>query len=57
MGVGKTFMANALGHIACRRGKTVMAWRTDRLLNLKASRLDNSSSWLRKLIGVDLLDP
>ena len=57
VGVGKTFMANALGHIACRRGKTVMAWRTDRLLkHLKASRLDNSyERELRKLDRVDLL--
>ena len=57
VGVGKTFMANALGHIACRRGKTVMAWRTDRLLkHLKATRLDNSyERELRKLVGVDLL--
>lgn len=57
VGVGKTFMANALGHIACRRGKTVMAWRTDRLLkHLKASRLDNSyDRELRKLVSVDLL--
>jgi DNA replication protein DnaC len=57
VGVGKTFMANALGHIACRRGTTVMAWRTDRLLkHLKASRLDNSyERELRKVTGVELL--
>ncbi|MCA9542036.1 MAG: ATP-binding protein, partial [Myxococcales bacterium] len=57
VGVGKTFMANALGHIACRRGKQVTAWRTDRLLkHLKASRLDNSyDRELRKLVSVDLL--
>jgi hypothetical protein len=32
VGVGKTFLAHALGHIACRRGYTVLALRADRLL-------------------------
>lgn len=57
VGVGKTFMAHAIGHIACRHGYSVMAIRTDKLLKgLKHSRLDNSyESEFRKLIGVDLL--
>jgi DNA replication protein DnaC len=57
VGVGKTFMANALGHIACRRRHTVVAERADRLLKrLKAARLDNShEAEMRRLIRVDLL--
>jgi DNA replication protein DnaC len=57
VGVGKTFMATALGHIACRRRRTVIAERGDRLLKrLKAARLDNShEAELRRLIRVDLL--
>src|ERR1700720_4146599 len=43
VGVGKTFLAHALGHIACRRGATVLALRTDQMLKtLKHARLDNS---------------
>ena len=57
VGVGKTFLAHALGHIACRRGATVLALRTDHLLKtLKHARLDNSyEAELRKVIAVDLL--
>jgi DNA replication protein DnaC len=57
VGVGKTFLAHALGHIACRRGATVLAVRTDQLLKtLKHARLDNSyEAELRKVIAVDLL--
>ena len=57
VGVGKTFLANALGHIACRRGRTVLASRTDLLLKqLKAARLDNSyDAEMRRVIAVDLL--
>jgi DNA replication protein DnaC len=41
VGVGKTFLAHALGHIACRRGRSVLAVRTDHLLKtLKHARLD-----------------
>jgi hypothetical protein len=29
LGVGKTFLAHALGHIACRRGHSVLAARAD----------------------------
>ena len=57
VGVGKTFLANALGHIACRRGRTVLMSRTDILLKeLKAARLDNSyDQEVRRIISVDLL--
>jgi DNA replication protein DnaC len=57
VGVGKTFLAHALGHIACRRRCSVLAVRADQLLKtLKHARLDNShEAELRKLIGVDLL--
>jgi DNA replication protein DnaC len=57
VGVGKTFLAHALGHIACRRGATVLALRADAMLKtLKHARLDNSyEAELRKLLVVDLL--
>jgi DNA replication protein DnaC len=57
VGVGKTFFATALGHIACRRRVGVHFERADRLLKrLKAARLDASyDAEMRKLIGVDLL--
>ena len=57
VGVGKTFMATALGHIACRRRIGVHFERHDRLhKRLKAARLDASyDQEMRKLIGVDLL--
>ena len=57
VGVGKTFVAHALGHIACRRGLSVLAVCADQMLKtLKHARLDNShETELRKLIAVDLL--
>ena len=57
VGVGKTFLAHALGHIACRRGFSVVAVRADKMLKtLKHARLDNTyEAELRKLIAVDLL--
>lgn len=57
VGVGKTFLAHALGHIACRRGYSVVAVRADKMLKtLKHARLDNTyEAELRKLISVDLL--
>lgn len=57
VGVGKTFIAHALGHIACRRGFSVLAVQADRMLkSLKQARLlDTYEVELRKLIGVDLL--
>ena len=57
VGVGKTFLATALGHAAIRRRYSVHFERGDQLLKrLKASRLDNShDAELRKLLRVDLL--
>ena len=57
VGVGKTFLATALGHAAIRRRFSVHFERCDRLLKrLRASRLDNSHDVeIRKLLRVDLL--
>jgi DNA replication protein DnaC len=57
VGVGKTFMATALGHVACRRRISVHFERADKLhKRLKAARLDASFDVeMRKPIGVDLL--
>jgi DNA replication protein DnaC len=57
VGVGKTFLATALGHAAVRRRYTVHFERCDRLLKrLRASRLDNShDTEIRKLLRIDLL--
>ncbi len=57
VGVGKTMLASGLGHIACRRRRSVLFFRTERLLKtLKAARLDASYDLeLRRLIAVDLL--
>ena len=57
VGVGKTFLATALGHIACRRRIGVHFERADKMhKRLKAARLDASyDAEMRKLIGVDLL--
>jgi len=57
VGVGKTFLATALGHIAVRRRHSVHFERADRLhKRLRTARLDNShDAELRKLLRVDLL--
>lgn len=57
VGVGKTFLATALGHAAVRRRYSVHVERCDRLLKrLRVSRLDNShDTEMRKLLRVDLL--
>ena len=57
VGVGKTFLATALGHAAIRRRHSVHFERAGQLLKrLKASRLDNShDAEIRKLLHVDLL--
>lgn len=57
VGVGKTFLAHALGHIACRHGYSVIALRTDQMLKtLKHARLDLTyETELRRLIAADLL--
>ncbi len=57
VGVGKTYVAQALGNVACRRGYSVIFERTEKLLkSLKHARLDNSyEAELRRAIAVDLL--
>lgn len=57
VGVGKTFLATALGHIACRRRISVHFERADKLhKRLKAARLDASfDAEMRKLVRVELL--
>jgi DNA replication protein DnaC len=57
VGVGKTFLATALGHAAVRRRISVHFERCDKLpKRLRASRLDNShDTEIRKLLRVDLL--
>lgn len=57
VGVGKTFLASALGHSACRAGKKVLFIRADSLLRqLHQSRADNSTDkLLRSFISLDLL--
>ncbi|MDQ1398498.1 MAG: hypothetical protein QOK20_430, partial [Acidimicrobiaceae bacterium] len=54
--VGKTFLASALGHIACRRRFSMHFEWADRLhRRLKATRLDAShDAEMRKLMRVDL---
>ena len=56
VGVGKTRLATALGHIGIRR-LSVLASRTDKLFTrLRAARLDNTlQAEMRKLARVDLL--
>src|SRR5580700_8978004 len=57
VGVGKTFIAQALGHIACRHGYHVRFTRADEMLRtLKQSRFDNSrDAQMTALTSVDLL--
>ncbi len=57
VGVGKTFVAQALGHIACRHGYHVRFIRADEMLRtLKQSRFDNSrDAQMIALTSVDLL--
>ncbi len=57
VGVGKTFLATALAHIACRRGYSALMMRAEAMFKeLKASRLDQTyERELRRLIAVDLL--
>lgn len=57
VGVGKTFIAHALGHVACRRRISVLALRSDTMLKrLKHARLDNTyDAELCRLISVGLL--
>ena len=57
VGVGKSHLASALGHAACRIGRNVLNLRVDHLLReLHQSRADSSTSKvLRKLIAPDML--
>jgi DNA replication protein DnaC len=57
VGVGKTFLACALGHAACRAGCEVLFMRADRLLQqLHQSRADHSTDKVfRRLLAPDLL--
>lgn len=57
VGVGKTHLATALGHIAIRRRRSVTFARADQLFRrLKAARLDNTvEAEMRRLARVDLL--
>ena len=57
VGVGKTHLATALGHIAVRRRVSVLMLRADAMFKrLKAARLDNSvEAEMRRLAQVQLL--
>jgi DNA replication protein DnaC len=57
VGVGKTFVSQALGHIACRHGYHVRFTRADEMLRtLRQSRLDNSrDAEMIALTSVDML--
>jgi DNA replication protein DnaC len=57
VGVGKTFLANALAHSACRRGKKVLMQRAQKIFtSLRQSRADNSfERELMRFIAPDLL--
>jgi len=57
VGVGKTFIANALAHAACRRGNSVLVLKAAKMFKtLYAARADNSlDKELLKLIAPSLL--
>ena len=57
VGVGKTHVAQALGHLACRRGYSVLFAKTSRVLaELAGGRADGSwEQRLRRLARFDLL--
>jgi DNA replication protein DnaC len=57
VGVGKTHLATALGHIAIRRRMSVAFARADKLFTrLRAARLDNTlEAEIRRLTALDLL--
>ena len=52
VGVGKTFLAHALGHLACHRRHSVLVVSADRMLkNLRHARLDQThEAEMRRLI-------
>jgi len=57
VGVGKTHLASALGHAACRAGRQVLFLRADEMLKgMHQSRADLSTEkMLRKLLAPDVL--
>jgi DNA replication protein DnaC len=57
VGVGKTFLASAIGHAACRAGHNVLFLRADALLRLlHQSRADHSTEKVRRrLLAPDVL--
>ncbi|UPW04731.1 IS21-like element helper ATPase IstB [Rhodococcus pyridinivorans] len=57
VGVGKTHLATALGHMAIRRRRSVLFARSDKLFTrLRAARLDNSvDAEIRRLTAIDVL--
>jgi DNA replication protein DnaC len=57
VGVGKTFLASALGHAACRVGYEVLCLRTDRMLQtLHQARADHTTEKaIRRLLAPDVL--
>lgn len=57
VGVGKTFLASALGHAACRAGRRVLFIRADKMFKeLRQARGDHSQEKaLRRLLTPDLL--
>jgi len=57
VGVGKTFLASALGQLACRHGYNVLFRRADDLLRrLRQSRMDNSrEAMMTELCAIDVL--
>ena len=56
-GVGKSFIACALGHAACRADYCVRCFRLPRLIDelARATALQNKSTWLRQVAKADLL--
>lgn len=57
VGVGKSHLATALGHVGIRRRRSVLFTRADQLFrHLKAARLDNSiQAEMRRLARIELL--
>jgi DNA replication protein DnaC len=57
VGVGKTFLASALGHAACRAGRQVLFLRADKMFKeLNQARADHShEKVLRRFLAPDLL--
>ena len=57
VGVGKTMLAHALGHLAIRAGRSVHCYTAEKLFaRLRGSRLDDThATEMRRLLMVDLL--